>query len=125
MLESGFDFMSLMPLILIFVVFYFLLIRPQQKQMKERKNMLASLSRGDHVVTNGGLMGKITKIDEVEISVEIAKDVEVKVMRGMVNSVVLKTASASEEPAKAVSKPAKKKTLAVKKKTAKKTVSKK
>lgn len=118
MAEAGFDFMSILPLVLIFIVFYFLLIRPQQKQMKERKAMLAALSKGDHVVTNGGIMGKITAIDEHDIlSVEIAKGVEVKVMRAMVSSVAAKTDAVSVE---ADEKPAAKKKAPAKKPAAKK-----
>jgi len=107
MAEGGFDFMSLLPLILIFVVFYFLLIRPQQKQMKERKQMLSSLSRGDHVITNGGIMGKIIKIEDHDILiVEIAKNIEVKVMRSMVNSLTSKPTIVSQSDKK-ITKPKK------------------
>ena len=92
--------MSFLPLILIFVVFYFLLIRPQQKRMKQHKEMLASVRRGDRVVTNGGIVGLVTKvINQDELQVEIADNVRVKVMRSMIASVVAKTepADADEE----------------------------
>lgn len=83
---------AFLPLILIFVVFYFLMIRPQQKRAKEHKVMLGALRRGDDVLTNGGILGKVTKVDsDTEVSVEIAKDVVVKVRREMIASVISKT----------------------------------
>ncbi|MFN4282782.1 MAG: preprotein translocase subunit YajC [Alphaproteobacteria bacterium] len=86
---GAFDLMSLLPLVLIFVVFYFLLIRPQQKKMKMHREMLSALRRGDKVVTNGGIVGTITKVlTGEELQVEIAEGVRVKVMRGMIASVV-------------------------------------
>jgi len=88
--------MSFLPLVLIFVVFYFLLIRPQQKKLKEHKGMLESLRRGDRVVTGGGIIGTITKVGaEDELVVEIAEGVRVRVLRSTVNMVLAKT-----EPAK-------------------------
>lgn len=93
---SGGGIEAFLPLILIFVVFYFLMIRPQQKRAKEHKKMLEAVRRGDSVVTSGGILGKITKVDsDTEISLEIAKDVIVKVRREMIAQVVDKT-----EPAK-------------------------
>ena len=68
---GGFDLVALAPLVLIFVVFYFLLIRPQQKRMKEHKAMLAKIHRNDRIVTNGGLIGKVARVhderDELEV----------------------------------------------------------
>ena len=61
---AGFDIMSLLPLVLIFVVFYFLLIRPQQKKAKEHREMLSKIRRKDKIVTNGGLMGTVSKVGE-------------------------------------------------------------
>jgi preprotein translocase subunit YajC len=88
--------MSFLPLVLIFVVFYFLLIRPQQKKLKEHKSMLEALRRGDRVVTGGGIIGTITKIgSDDELVVEIAEGVRVRVLRSTVNMVLAKT-----EPAK-------------------------
>jgi len=92
---------QLLPFILIFVVFYFLLIRPQQKRMKEHKDMVANLRRGDVVVTSGGLVGKIAKVDEAEISVEVAEGVKVKVVRSMITDVRGKTEPAAKSDAKA------------------------
>ena len=91
---------AFLPLILIFVVFYFLMIRPQQKRAKEHKAMLEALRRGDNVLTSGGILGKVTKVDsDTEVSVEIAKDIIVKVRREMIASVVDKTAPAKGEEA--------------------------
>mgnify|MGYP003821968997 FL=1 len=88
--------MSILPFVLMFVIFYFLLIRPQRKQMQERKEMLGNLRRNDTIVTGGGVVGKVTKvIDDNEIEVEITKDVKVRVMRNLVADVRVKG-----EPAK-------------------------
>ena len=87
---------SFIPIILIFVIMYFLLIRPQQKKIKEHKNMVENLRRGDQVLTQGGIIGKITKVkDGEEIEVEVAKDVKVSVIRSTIVNVLSKT-----EPAK-------------------------
>ena len=84
------------PLILIFAIMYFLLIRPQQKKVKQHQNMVASLRRGDQVVTQGGLMGKVTKVkEENEIEVEVADGVKVRVVQNTIAQVLSKT-----EPAK-------------------------
>ena len=77
--------MGLMPLVLMFVIFYFLLIRPQQKRQKEHKAMVEALKRGDEIVTTGGLQGKITGVTDDSLTVEIAKDVRVKVDRQAVS----------------------------------------
>ena len=82
--------MSFLPLILIFVVFYFLLIRPQQKRAKEHKQMVAALAKGDEVVTNGGLLGKITEVGDNFIQVQITDGVEVKVQRQAVSTLMPK-----------------------------------
>ncbi len=85
-----------LPLILIFAIFYFLLIRPQQKRQKEHQAKLASARRGDKVVLGGGIMGQVTKvIDEGELMVKIADEVEVKVLKSTLLDVLSKT-----EPAK-------------------------
>ncbi|MQX35257.1 preprotein translocase subunit YajC [Roseospira navarrensis] len=83
---------AFLPLILIFVIFYFLLIRPQQKRMKEHKAMLEAIRRGDRIVTNGGIVGTVVKVvNETEVSVEIAENVRVRVMRDMIANVLSKT----------------------------------
>ncbi len=89
---------AFLPLILIFVVFYFLLIRPQQKKMKEQKAMLGAIRRGDKVVTGGGIVGTVTKvIDDEEITVEIADGVKVRVRREMISSVLSKTEPVNDD----------------------------
>lgn len=94
--------MSFAPLVLIFVVFYFLLIRPQQKRMKQHKEMLASIRRGDRIVTSGGIIGTVNKVvNNDELILEIADGVKVRVMRGMVSSVVAKTEPADTDDDKA------------------------
>ncbi|MEM7237844.1 MAG: preprotein translocase subunit YajC [Pseudomonadota bacterium] len=87
---------GLLPLVLIFVIFYFFLIRPQQKRAKDHKAMLDAVRRGDQVITGGGIHAKVTKVgDGEEIEVEIAKDIRVRIQRSTVLSVQSKT-----EPAK-------------------------
>ena len=94
---AGFDIVSFLPLILIFVVFYFFLIRPQQKRMKEHKAMVQALRRGDRVVTAGGIIGTVTKvIDDAEVQVEIAENVKVRVMRATITDVISKTPSVKD-----------------------------
>ena len=75
---------SFMPLILIFIIFYFLLIRPQQKRAKEHKALLESIKRGDEILTGGGIIGKVLKADQTELIVEISTKVNVKVLRSTV-----------------------------------------
>ena len=72
---------GLLPMVLIFVIFYFLLILPQQKKAKEHRAMVADLAKGDEVVTNGGVLGKITATDENFVTVEVADGVQVRVQR--------------------------------------------
>ncbi|HUX78702.1 MAG TPA: preprotein translocase subunit YajC [Alphaproteobacteria bacterium] len=94
---GGFDFMSLLPLVLIFGVFYLFLIRPQQKKAQQQKDLLSSLRRGDRIITNGGIIGIITKvINDQELQVEIADGVRVRVARAMVSNLLSKTEPASE-----------------------------
>lgn len=73
------------PLALMFLVFYFLMIRPQQKKQREHQEMINRLSKGDRVVTNGGLLGTVTRVDDHEIVVEIADRTKVKVVKGQVS----------------------------------------
>jgi len=81
---------SFLPLILIFVVFYFLLIRPQSKRAKEQKNMVANLAKGDEVVTSGGLLGKITQVGDNFIVLHVADGVEVKIQKQSVATLMPK-----------------------------------
>jgi preprotein translocase subunit YajC len=80
----GSDLMAFLPMVAIFVVFYFLLIRPQQKRAKETKTMLSALQKGDEVVTAGGIVGKISKLSEGYATVEIAPNVEITVQRSAI-----------------------------------------
>jgi len=91
-----------LPLILIFVVFYFLLIRPQQRKAKDQKTMLEALRRGDRVVTGGGIIGTVARVDNPEeVVVEIAENVRVRVMRSTITSVLAKPdPAAAREAAK-------------------------
>ncbi|MDP7152488.1 MAG: preprotein translocase subunit YajC [Paracoccaceae bacterium] len=80
------------PLILIFGIMYFLLIRPQQQKVKEHKKMVESLRRGDQIVTQGGLIGKVAKVkDDTEVEVELAEGVKVRVVRSTIAQVMNKT----------------------------------
>ncbi len=81
---------SFIPLILIFLIFYFLLIRPQQKKQKEHKILLDSIKRGDEILSSGGILGKVIKVDNDKLTVEIAKGVNVTVLRSTVADVVKK-----------------------------------
>ncbi|MEC9344447.1 MAG: preprotein translocase subunit YajC [Pseudomonadota bacterium] len=93
---SGDILMSVLPFVLIFVVMYFLIIRPQRQQAKSREAMLKAIRRSDTIVTGGGVVGKVTKvIDDNELEVEIAANTRVRVMRSMVADVRVKG-----EPAK-------------------------
>jgi preprotein translocase subunit YajC len=92
---------SLLPFILIFVIMYFLILRPQQKRAKQHQEMVKNVRRGDTVVTSGGLVGKVTKvIDDDQIEVEVAEDVRVRQVRSMVADVRAKGEPVKEEGAK-------------------------
>jgi preprotein translocase subunit YajC len=80
----------ILPLLLMFAIFYFLLIRPQQKKAKEHKNMVGSLSKGDEIITNGGLLAKITDVDDNFLTCKISANVEVKIQRFAITSVMPK-----------------------------------
>jgi len=83
--------MSILPFLLIFVVMYFLIIRPQRAQMKRREELLKNIRRGDQVVTGGGIVGKVTKVvDDAELEVEIADGIKVRVVRSGISEVRVK-----------------------------------
>jgi preprotein translocase subunit YajC len=85
-------FSSFIPLILIFAIMYFIMIRPQQKKLKDHKTMVAALRRGDMIVTQGGVVGKVSKVkDDNEVEVEIADGVKVRVIRSTISQVLSKT----------------------------------
>jgi preprotein translocase subunit YajC len=75
------------PILLIFVIMYFLILRPQRQKAKVHQEMVANLRRGDTVVTSGGLIGKVAKVEEAEVQVELAEGVRVRIVRGMIAEV--------------------------------------
>ena len=84
---SGSNFAQFIPLILIFVIFYFFLIRPQQKRAREHKDMVKALKRGDEVITSGGIIGKVDRVFEDDrIEIEISSGVKVQVIRNTIQS---------------------------------------
>ncbi|WP_434629327.1 preprotein translocase subunit YajC [Chromobacterium sp. CV08] len=83
---AGFDLMSFLPMIVIFVLFWFLMVRPQQKRMKETQKMLSELQKGDEVVTQGGIVGRVAKASEQYLTLEIADNVEIHVQRAAVSA---------------------------------------
>ena len=85
--QAGGGFMAFLPLIIMVAIFYFLLIRPQQKKQKDHKAMLDSLQKGDSVITQGGLHGRITGLTDSTITIEVAEKVRVKVQRGYIAAV--------------------------------------
>ena len=89
-------FTAFIPLILMFVIFYFLLIRPQQEKAKEHTNMVNNLKKGDRIVTSGGIHGTISSLDETTISLEVADKVKFKINRGNVAGLVQSNASAAK-----------------------------
>jgi preprotein translocase subunit YajC len=92
--------MSLLPFVLIFVIMYFLILRPQQKRAKQHQDMVKNIRRGDTVITNGGLVGKVTKVvDDEQIEIEIAKDVRIRQLRQMLSDVRAKGEPVKDEAA--------------------------
>ena len=79
--------MSVFPLILIFIIFYFLLIRPQQRRMKQHQQMIGAVKKNDSVVTGGGLIGKVTRVDENEVEIELAQGIRVRALKSTLSSV--------------------------------------
>jgi preprotein translocase subunit YajC len=88
--DMGSSLMSMLPLVLMFVVLYFVMIRPQMKRQKEHRAMIDALAKGDEVATAGGLLGKVTKLGDSHLSVEIATGVEVQLQRSAVVQVLPK-----------------------------------
>ena len=86
---SGSGFAQFLPLILIFVIFYFFLIRPQQKKVKEHKSMVSALKRGDDVITSGGIVGKIEKVyEDDKVDLSISEGVTIKIIKSTVQSLL-------------------------------------
>jgi preprotein translocase subunit YajC len=88
--DAGGSLFSLLPLVVIFILFYFLLIRPQQKRAKQHKEMVTARKKGEEIVTNGGLLGKVTDLDDNFITLEIASGLNAKVQRQSVAQVMPK-----------------------------------
>jgi preprotein translocase subunit YajC len=86
--QGGSGFSAFIPLILMFVIFYFLLIRPQQKKTKDHREMIGNLSKGDRVITSGGIHGRITGVQDTTLTLEISEKVRVKVNRGSVSGLM-------------------------------------
>ena len=92
---------AFLPLILIFGVFYILLIRPQQKKVKLHREMLSNLSRGDKIITSGGIIGTVNKVsDNRELQVQVSENVEIKIAPGMVADLYTSTEPKNEQPVK-------------------------
>lgn len=87
---AGSSIMTFLPMIALFAVFYFLLIRPQQKRQKEHRTMVSELAKGDEVVTMGGMLGKITAVGDNFLTVNVAKDTEVKIQKASVQAMMPK-----------------------------------
>jgi preprotein translocase subunit YajC len=102
---SAFDALNslIVPTVLIIGIMYFLMIRPQQKRLKEHQAMVSALRRGDTVVTSGGIIGKVTKVDDQELQVEIAEGVRIKIVRSTVSEVRGKGEGTPAAKAKATS----------------------
>lgn len=79
---------QVLPLVMIFAVFYFLLIRPQQRKMKEQRALIDAVKKGDQVITAGGMVGKVVRVDEGYVDIEIAQGVKVKVVKSTLSDVV-------------------------------------
>lgn len=84
---TGAFIIQLIPLLLIFVIFWFLLIRPQQKRMKEHREMISAVKKGDRVVTGGGLLGKVTKVNDEEVEIDLGGGQKVKALKGTLSDV--------------------------------------
>lgn len=92
---GGAAFAQFIPLILVFVIMYFLIMRPQQKKMAQHRTMVAALKKGDSVITQGGIIGKVVGVRDDEIDVEIAQGVRIRVVRATIAQVVNRTAPAA------------------------------
>jgi preprotein translocase subunit YajC len=88
--SGGFDFTAILPLVIMFGIFYFLLIRPQQKKAKEHKSLVSALKKGDEIITNGGLLAKVTDVGDNFLTCQIAENVEIKIQSHAVTTVLPK-----------------------------------
>lgn len=90
-------FVQIAPIVAIFILFYFLMIRPQQKRMKAHQALIASVKRGDEVVLSNGMVGKVTRVEDAEAMVEISQGVNVRVVKAMIAEVRNRTAIAAND----------------------------
>ena len=88
--QQGMDWIGLMPLVLLFVLLYFLMIRPQMKRAKEHKVMTEALQKGDEVITGGGVLGKITRVGGNYVALEVAENVEIQVQKAAIQTLLPK-----------------------------------
>ena len=95
--QQGMDWIGLMPLVLLFVLLYFLMIRPQMKRTKEHKAMTEALQKGDEVVTGGGVLGRITKVGGNFVTLEVAENVEIQVQKAAIQTLLPKGTMKSEK----------------------------
>ncbi len=96
--QGGGGFGAFVPLILMFVIFYFLLIRPQQKKTKEHREMVNTLKKGDRIITSGGIHGRVTGVADTTLTVEISEKVRIKVTRASVSALAQPAADKQAEP---------------------------
>jgi preprotein translocase subunit YajC len=95
--QQGMDWIGLMPLVLLFVLLYFLMIRPQMKRAKEHKAMTEALQKGDEVITGGGVLGKITRVGGNYVTLEVAENVEIQVQKAAIQTLLPKGTIKSEK----------------------------
>ena len=95
--QQGMDWIGLMPLVLLFVLLYFLMIRPQMKRAKEHKVMTEALQKGDEVITGGGVLGKITRVGGNYVTLEVAENVEIQVQKAAIQTLLPKGTIKSEK----------------------------
>lgn len=89
-------FVQILPLLFIFIIFYFLMIRPQQRRMKQHQATIAAVKKGDNVVTAGGILGKVTKVTDEEVEVEIAQGTKVRIVKSTLSHVLDKSKPAND-----------------------------
>jgi preprotein translocase subunit YajC len=90
-------FVQILPLLLVFVIFYFLMIRPQQRRMKEHQATIAAVQKGDQVITAGGIRGKVTKVGDDEVEVEIAQGIKVRIVKSTLSHVMDKNSKPAND----------------------------
>ena len=95
--QQGLDWVGMMPLVLLFVLLYFLMIRPQMKRAKEHKTMTEALQKGDEVITGGGMLGRITKVGGNFVTLEVAENVEIQVQKAAIQTLLPKGTIKSEK----------------------------